>query len=175
MTYHHRVDLQMDNKTPIDRSIFIPIFIGLCSVLGICLVLLATRLSAARGNVQLVETETPVKFQYIGTEPAVVFPTEAPTMTAATIAPTEETVLATPTLRPVQSPTLSTPNLTARSTNTAISITPTPQSLNVIYDDADFKFLYTGNWNSQSGVAGTFQSTLHISSAIGDSGSVTTA
>jgi len=159
----------MNKKTPLDRSIFIPIFIGLCSVLGICLVLLATRLSAARGNVELVETGTPVKYQYIGTEPLVVFPTEAPTMTAETLAPTEEIVLPTMTLRAAQSPTLSTPNPPARSTNTSASTTPTNQPLNAIYDDADFKFLYTGNWNSLSGVTGAYQSTLHISNAIGDS------
>jgi hypothetical protein len=41
-------------------------------------------------------------------------------------------------------------------------------SLNVIYDDGDFKFLYTGDWH-QNTVSGTYQSTLHISSTIGDS------
>jgi hypothetical protein len=160
----------MDNKPVFDRTLFIPIIIGVCSVLGICLVLLVGRLNAARGEVQNEATQTPIRYQYLGTEPAIVFPTDAPTLTALpeTIAPTDDLlkptlVFPTATLRPKSTPTIPT-----RAIITPVSLTPTVGSLNVIYDDGDFKFLYTGDWH-QNTVSGTYQSTLHISSTIGDS------
>jgi hypothetical protein len=173
----------MDNKTPFDRSLFIPIFIGFFSVLGICLVLVATRFSAARGNIQNTTTATPLKYQYLATEPEIALPTEI-------TSPTEELSTASPTLAhglptSTQFTDISTVSSTALILSTSISTktptrfvpvaatnTPTPsataQFLNVTYDDTDFKFLYTGNWVSQSGVSDTYQTTLHISNAIGD-------
>ena len=166
----------MDNKTPFDRSLLIPISIGCFSVVGICLVLFAARLSTTRGNVQSAETALPPKYQYLATEPGVVFPTEisSPTESPATIAPTFEISLPTPTPLAITSPIPSTPASTdivqPRSTNTLTpTISPTAQFLNVTYDDNDLRFLYTGNWDSQSGLAGTYQNTLHISNTIGDS------
>ena len=160
----------MDNKPPLDRSIFIPIFIGFFSVCGICLVLLAGRLGASRGTVQETETETPLKFQYLGTEPGIVFPTEAATetMPPVTITPTE-ILLPTLALPTATSPVILTFPVQTKSINTPLSITPTLAPLNVTYDDTDFKFLYTGAWTSQSGVSGTYLNTLHVSSTIGDS------
>lgn len=169
----------MDNKTPFDRSLFIPIFIGFFSVLGICLVLVATRLSAARGNIQNTTTATSLKYQYLATEPGVVLPTEASTEEPATAAPTLG--LSTPTRFTDISTVPSTLIILSTSVSTktptrivpvAATNTPTPsataQFLNVTYDDTDFKFLYTGNWVSQSGVSDTYQNTLHISNTIGD-------
>jgi hypothetical protein len=175
----------MDNKTPFDRSLFIPIFIGFFSILGICLVLLATRLSAARGNIQDTTTATSLKYQYLATEPGVVLPTEVPTEEPATAAPTSDFGLPTPTQFTDISTVPSTLIILSTSVSTSVSTktptrfvqvaatnTPTPsataQFLNVTYDDTDFKFLYTGNWVSQSGVSDTYQNTLHISNAIGD-------
>jgi len=144
-------------------------------VLGICLVLVVSRFSSARGQSQSVDTATPLKFQYLATEPGVVFPTEAvsPTEPPATLPPTIEIISpTTPTPVAIKSPVL--PNVTAILTNRPIStntFTPSPtattQFLNVTYDDADFKFLYTGNWVSQSDVTGAYQNTLHVSSTIG--------
>jgi hypothetical protein len=165
----------MDNKTSFDRSLLIPIFIGFFSVLGICLVLFAARLGAARGNVQSNDTATPIKYQYLATEPGVVFPTEAASPTESlpvTIIPTQKIFLPTLSLSTATLPVISTAPIQTNQTksiNTAVSITPTYQSLNATYDDADFKLLYTGNWTSQSGVSDTYQNTLHVSSTIGDS------
>ena len=166
----------MDNKTSFDRSLFIPIFLGFFSVLGICLVLIASRLGVARERGQGTETATPRKYQYLATEPGVVFPTEAasPTEPPATPIVTIELVLPTftpPTIKlPIVSSATATLNNQPFSTNT---LTPSPsataQFLNVTYDDADFKFLYTGNWVSQSDVTGAYQDTLHVSNTIGDS------
>jgi len=170
----------MDNKSSFDRSLLIPIVIGVFSLCGICLVLLAGRLSAARGGVQGGVTATPQKYQYLGTEPAVVFPTDLPTVTMAppTIAPTAD-VLQTPiVLSSPPSPRATSTRLAPRATltrpaatksiATTVSPTPTILSLNVKYDDADFKFLYTGNWVAQTAVSGPYLNTLHISNTIGD-------
>ena len=157
----------MDNKPALDRSVFIPIFLGFASVLGICLVLFAARLGAARGTVQGGETETPIKFQFLATEPGIALPTDAPPATIPTEIPTLDTLVLPPTRIPTDVPTLAVlPNVPTVSVSTTAS--PTPLALNIKYDDADFKFNYTGNWIGQSGVSGTYQNTLHVSSTIGD-------
>jgi hypothetical protein len=156
----------MDNKSSFDRSIFIPITIGVIAVSGICLVLIATRLSASRVDIQSGKTNTPVKYQYLGTEPGIVFPTEAPSPTSAL-----ETFIPTPDYFP---PTLTSTIVSGvvtrtNATSSLASPTSTPLVLNVTYDDIDFKFNYTGNWIGQSDVLDTFQNTLHISNTIGNS------
>jgi hypothetical protein len=158
----------MDNKPAFDRSVFIPIFLGFASVLGICLVLFATRLGAARGTVQNAETETPVKYQYLATEPGIALPTDAPPATSIleTDTPAPTPLFFLPTLTPTS---VSTRVIPLRATNTPATVSPTPLALGIIYDNADFKFNYTGNWIGQSGVNGTYQNTLHVSNTIGSS------
>lgn len=158
----------MENKPAFDRSLLIPIFIGFASVMGICLVLIATRFSALRGAIQADETRTPVKYQYVATEPGIAIPTDAPTPTAffETETPEPTLVLFLPTITPTP---LSTQPPPLRITNTPATISPTPLALSIKYDDADFKFNYTGDWIGQSGVNGTSQNTLHVSNTIGDS------
>lgn len=157
-----------DNHAPVDRSLFVPILLGGISVLGIALVLLALRLSAPRGDVQSKPTATPVKYQYLGTEPVVALPTEAPpaeepsptiteTPTEFIFAPTATLPLSTPVLRP------------ATATPTRVTNTVTASPLGAIYDDVDVKFAYSGNWIAQTGVSSTYKNTLHISNTIGDS------
>jgi hypothetical protein len=117
-----------------------------------------------------------MKYQFLATEPGVVFPTEvaSPTELPATSIPTFDLILPTSTLFGFKSPVPTISRATSVgqpfSTSTPTpSISPTVQFLNVTYDDADFKFLYTGNWVSQTGVTDTYQNTLHVSSTIGDS------
>jgi hypothetical protein len=155
----------MDNKPAFDRSVFIPIFIGFASVLGICLVLFAIRLGAARVSIQSEVTNTPLKFQLLGTEPGIVFPTEAPSPTLEFSEPTATEIILPPTFTPVV--VLVTPTA-SRQNNPVASPSPTVATLNVTYDDTDFKFNYTGDW-STSTVSGTYQNTLHISNKIGNS------
>ena len=159
----------MDNRPALDRSFFIPIIIGFISVLGICLVLFAARLGASRGTAQTSETATPLKYQYLATEPGIALPTDAPPGTAtATEIATLEIIDLPPALFPTDVPTLVVvPNVT-RSPVT-VTATPTVLVLGVKYDDADFKFNYTGNWIGQSGVSNAYQNTLHVSNTIGDS------
>jgi hypothetical protein len=158
----------MDNKPAFDRSVFIPILLGFASVLGICLVLFAARLGAARGTVQSGNTATPLKFQYLATEPGIALPTDAPPATRIleTDTPAPTPLFLPPTLTPTRVSTRDNP---PRITNTPATVTPTPLALSITYDDADFKFNYAGNWIGQSGVNGTYQKTLHVSSTIGNS------
>jgi len=160
----------MDKKPTLDASLFIPLFIGACSICGILLVLLGLRLSAGRGTIQTVPTNTPVKFQYLSTEPGIAQPTEAP---PATEAPTMEEIPTpeVPTEIFLPSPSITKPSASTPvllPTNTLITRTSTAQPLGVTYDDADAIFTYTGNWIAQSGVNGAYKKTLHISSTIGD-------
>ena len=162
----------MDNKPAFDRSILIPIFIGFASVLGICLVLFATRFSATRATVQAGESRTPVKYQYLATEPGIAIPTEAPPATSVleTDTPTPASIIIDfpPTFISTSISTLSTPVILPGVTNTPATVSPTPLVLSVTYDDVDIRFNYTGSWTGQSGVSGADQSTLHISNTIGD-------
>ena len=165
----------MDKKPALDASLFIPLIIGACSICGIVLVMLGLRLSAGRGTVQTVPTGTPIKFQYLSTEPGVAQPTEAPPATEVSI--TEESPTITvpteiflPPPTDINSPTSKSPPATAilLITNTPVTRTAATPPLGATYDDADSRFTYTGNWAAQSGVNGAYKNTLHISSTIGD-------
>lgn len=154
----------MDRKPPVDPSLFIPIFIAGCSIFGILLVLLGLRLSASKGTIQTIPTDTPIKFQYLGTEPGFAEPSEASSvepLPAMTEAPTEIFLPPTATI-PIEETSL------LVATNTPITSTVTVQPLDLTYDDADSLLMYTGTWIPQNGVNGTYQSTLHISGSIGD-------
>jgi hypothetical protein len=167
----------MDKKPPIDPSLFIPIGIGACSIFGIVFVLLGLRLSTVRGTIQTTDTNTPVRFQYLGTEPVVapptdVVPDEEETILPVTDTPTEIFLLPpTETELSITQPFATTPALlatTASAPRTA-TVTLTASAPGTTYDDADLRLVYTGNWLSQTGVSGTYRNTLHISSTIGDS------
>ena len=159
----------MDNKPPLDRSILIPIFIGFASLLGICLVLFVARFSAVRATVQAGESRTPVKYQYLATEPGIAIPTEAPPATSVsetdTPAPVSTLIDFPPTFI---STSISTQAILPGVTNTLVTVSPTPLVLSITYDDVDIRFNYTGNWVGQSGVSGADRNTLHISNTIGD-------
>lgn len=163
----------MDNK-PVDRSLFIPIFIGGFALLGIVLVLVTMRFTDSRPAPTATESPTPLRYQYLGTEPAVVFPTQADTPTEG-IGESDETLTPTALVFFTRTPTDSVievePTLTATSPapRPVTSLTPTVEGLRAIYDNADPALAYTGNWIAQSGVGGAYNLTLHISSTIGDS------
>jgi hypothetical protein len=165
----------MDKKPTLDASLFVPLFIGACSVCGIVLVLLGLRLTAVRGTVQTVPTGTPIKFQYLSTEPGFAQPTEAPPATEAPVieespATTVPTEIFLPPPTTLNSPTSKAPVSTAilLLTNTPVTSTAASLPLGATYDDVDSRFTYTGNWVAQSGVNAAYKNTLHISSTIGD-------
>ena len=162
-------------KPSFDRGIIIPVLFGAFSVTGLCIVLLFGRLNNSRVAVQSNNTETPFDYVYLGTEPGIFEPTleetEPPDLT--------ETPFEGDTPRP---PLSTQAVITSLPTNTPASSffftnTPfrTPTSVYTstpgasVYDDADFRLVYSGNWIAQDNVPGTYQNTLHISSTVGDS------
>jgi hypothetical protein len=171
----------MDNQPSFDRSLLIPIGVGIFAVLGICVILASGRLNQTRAVVQQVPTATAFQYAFIGTEPA---------FTTVTVAPSEEdapTVISVDT-EDTQLPPMvfDTPN--TFPTNTLASFitlqpigntsTPsrTPTSASVppfrggTYDDIDSRFVYSRDWNRQSGVSGLKipGGTLHVSGALGN-------
>lgn len=162
----------MNNQSPLDREVLIPIFIGGLSVVGIVVVLLIGRALNAPAEIDVTPSATPFQYIYLGTEPAITtlvveeseFPlseepvteepvAEAPTMDEPIIVLTSSNTTRTVTSIPSRSPT---------------STSGTPAAANT-YDDGDTRLAYNGSWVSQTGVSGAYQNTLHISSAVGNS------
>lgn len=63
---------QNENSPRFDITTYIPIGIGVVSLFGICLLLVASRLAAPRAIVQVPDTATPFQYVLIGTEPGIV-------------------------------------------------------------------------------------------------------
>jgi hypothetical protein len=51
--------------------------------------------------------------------------------------------------------------------------TSTLSPVDVVYDDMDLRFIYEGDWVSQTNVSGAYQNSLHISSTAGNSTLIT--
>ena len=62
---------QNEHRPRIDISTMLPVGIGAVSLFGICLLLLAGRLSSPRSTVQVPDTATPFRYLFIGTEPGI--------------------------------------------------------------------------------------------------------
>ena len=168
----------MDNQPSFDRELLLPILLGGFSILGIIIILLMGRLSAARASVVVDETETPFKYIYLGTEPVlspespeasetelltdIAF--DSPTPDSSVITPALETpAFGTPTLR---TPTLSTANNTAPPTSTSASGAPLSSGT---YDDVESRLVYDGGgWAAQE-VDSAYKGTLHVSQVPGSS------
>jgi hypothetical protein len=164
------------NNQPFDRTLLIPIGVGVFSVIGMCVILVAGRVTALRGSVQENPTATPFKYAMIGTEPILVTATndgleEPPTVTFAadfpTFAPPETPiVLATNTLASIVTlPTLASTNTPTRTPASG----STPPLGAGTFDDDYPSMVYNGNWTRQTSVSGAYQNTLHVSTALGNS------
>jgi hypothetical protein len=70
---------QNENSPRFDLTTYLPIGVGIISLFGICLLLIASRLAAPRAIVEVPDTATPFSYLLIGTEPGI-----------ATIVPTVE-------------------------------------------------------------------------------------
>jgi hypothetical protein len=162
----------MDNQPSFDRDLLLPILVGGFSIFGILIILLVGRLNAARASVVVVETETPFKYIFLGTEP--LNPTESPEASETELLtdipfdsptpglPNATLALGTPTLR---TPALGTPNGT-----TSPDFASGPPPLNPgTYDDAHPSLGYSPGWSGQTGVSGAYQETMHVSTSIGSS------
>ncbi|HXF84671.1 MAG TPA: hypothetical protein VNK49_04715 [Anaerolineales bacterium] len=162
----------MENRQTFDRSLLVPIFLGGFSLFGIALVLLLGRLNAARIPAPVSDTPTPFTYLFLGTEPGIFTPSPEVTETPPGGGPDVGR-----TLHPRSSPTATFPDLTDTPINLFFptpTLTPIPTQTPTLppvlttYDDTDFRFIYEGNWISQSNVPGVYQGTLHVSGTIGD-------
>ena len=161
---------EMNDRPTFDRGLLIPIILGVFSVFGICLVLILGRISASRESVIPEDTATPFLYMFLGTEPAVVSATpeeEEEDETDTTETP-EETATELSFDPVTQVPTATNPSLIILATATQTTSSTAPLNPGT-YDNDDPHLSYTGNWNSQSGVSGVFEGTLHVSTTLGDS------
>jgi hypothetical protein len=132
------------------------------------------RLNAARASVIVVETETPFKYIFLGTEP--VLATETPEASETELLTDIPVLTAAPGTPIFRTPTLATPNNTAPSINETLPVNttlPTPTSASGAplgtgtYDDVDARLQYNGGgWAAQQ-VDSAYGGTLHVSQAPG--------
>lgn len=163
----------MDNRPSFDRELLLPILVGGFSIFGIIIILLIGRLNAARASVIVVDTETPFKYIFLGTEPVLSpespeasetglftdIPFDSPTPPSSVITP----ALGTPTLRTTA---LVTQNTTSQPTSTSASGPPLNPGT---YDDVDSHLVYDGGgWAAQE-VDSAYKGTLHVSQVPGSS------
>jgi hypothetical protein len=186
----------MDKQPSFDRELLLPILVGGFSIFGIIIILLIGRLNASRASVDVIETETPFKYIFLGTEPlnstgspeasgtelATDLPLESPTP----LSPETTSTLGTPA---PGTPTLGTPNGTASpgfppnsgtgppingtspagaSPTTTFASGPPPLNPGT-YDDAHPALGYSPAWSPQTGVSGAFEGTIHVSTSLGSS------
>ena len=157
----------MDNQPSFDRGIFIPIGVGIFSLIGICVILLLGRFNAARATVEEIPTATPFKYSLIGTEPALSTVTGDGISTSQL--PATPSVLSTNTISP-NVPIITLPPTIAANTPTRTPTSASGAPLGAgTYDDMHDRLIYNGNWTTQSGVSGAYQNTLHVSGTLGNS------
>jgi len=163
----------MDNKPSFDRDLILPILLGGLSVIGIGIVFMWGRLSNERQAVPVADTETPMRFVYLGTEPGL--STLTPDVTDTPIPTVTELVLPPPVVG--GSPTVTNTSVALFTDPPPRTATPTASatlsSVLSKVDDTYFELLYDGDWNAQSNVTDAYQNTLHISFTVGNSVSYT--
>ncbi|HSG44619.1 MAG TPA: hypothetical protein VLA72_15830 [Anaerolineales bacterium] len=163
----------MDNKPSFDRELILPILLGGLSVIGIGVVFMWGSLSNARQTISAPDTETPLRFVYLGTEPGL--STLTPEATNTPLPTVTELVLPPP--GPLASPSITSTSLVLPTGPPPRTATPTPSatisSVLSKIDDTYFELLYDGDWVDQSNVTDTYQNTLHISFTVGNSVSYT--
>ena len=187
----------MDNQPSFDRDLLLPILVGGFSIFGIIIILLLGRLNASRTSVDVVDTETPFKYIFLGTEPlnstgspeasGTELVTDLPLESPIALSPDTTSTLGTPSTP--GTPTLGTPNGTASSefppnngtgppingtspagASPTVTFASGPPPLNPgTYDDAHPSLGYSPAWSGQTGVTGAFQETIHVSTSIGSS------
>jgi hypothetical protein len=183
----------MDNRPAFDRALLLPIALAGFSIIGIIVVLLIGRSLNSPPPVSASPSATQFQYIYLGTEPAITtpltegsdvapLPTEAPIETPLET-PVEVTDGVASSTSSIGTPIILTqPNTTSTSTSLVLSTnTPSPLLTSTstatlstavggnTYDDTDSRIEYVGNWTSQTGVSGAYQSTLHISNTNGNS------
>jgi hypothetical protein len=175
----------MDKQPSIDRELLLPILVGGFSILGIIMILLIGRLNASRASVVVVETETPFKYIFLGTEP--VLSPESPEASETELLtdsifdgstpppPGTFPAFGTPTLRTTALVTQNTTSQPTDGTSPVNTTLPTSTSASGAplnsgtYDDIDSHLVYNGSgWAAQE-VDSAYKGTLHVSQVPGSS------
>ena len=121
----------MDNQPSFDRSLFIPIGVGIFALLGICVILASGRLNQTPAAVEEIPTATAFQYAFIGTEPGITTVTLEPsvvvTVTVQSLDTVPPVVFDTPTFSAQNTPVpLATNTLASFITLQPISNTGTP-------------------------------------------------
>lgn len=171
----------MDKQLVLDRTLLVPVLVGVLSVCGICSVLVAIRLNPGRASIEVEQTSTPFQYVFLGTEPVISTGTiegnsdeeEVATATPDFFSsPTQATplVLASRTTSPGGSPiTLPAATNTRAPTSSPTSASSAPLGAGT-YDDTHNRLIYSGDWETQSNVSGANLNTLHVSSVLNTPG-----
>ena len=163
----------MENRSLLDREMFLPLLLGGLSVIGIGAVFVFARMSEARDVIPAADTATPFRFVYLGTEPGLstltpeATGTPIPTVTELVLPPGSFATATDVVFLPTGQPSL--PPQPSRTPTAS----PTISSVLSKVDDTYFELLYDGDWVDQSDVTDTYQNTLHISFKVGSSVSYT--
>ena len=176
----------MDNQPSFDRSLLIPIGVAIFSLVGICAILVLGRVATSPAAVEDVPTSTPFQYAFIGTEPAIStltteeatseLPTEPPLAPETPTFGSPETPVVALSSTPANFPTNTLSSLiTLPPLTTTVTPSQTPNTafaaplVGGTFDDGDSRFVYNGNWSTQTGVAGATGNTLHVSGTVGNS------
>ncbi len=150
----------MNNQPSFDRSLFIPIGVGIFALLGICVLLASGRFNETPAVVEELPTATAFQYAFIGTEPAITTltlePSEVVTQgtlpTSSDMLPEPSVVFETPTAASQETPVapLATNTLASFITLQPIANTNTPSKTPTsafaapfgagTFDDADRSF-----------------------------------
>ncbi len=134
----------MGSKPTFDRGLIPPIILSVFSLFGICLVFLVVKLRPPRAAMPIENTGASFQYLLISTESGF-----------ASLTPEQEpTAKATSTPHDSASPTKP-----AASTPTTASTAPLNPG---VYDDADERIIYSGNWTQTK----TNNVTLHVSNTL---------
>ena len=161
-----------------------PILISILSIAGIAFILLTSYLNKPKTIVSPTSTATPFKFLFIATETEVA-EQDAKKFQTTPIAhstASNTNIDSTPSSAAIPS------SATASSNPIATQTTPSPTASATLipldeknalpagkYDDTDQRFIYDGDWSSESLISGAFQETISYSTTTGSTVSFTFA
>ena len=164
----------MQPRPSFDRTLLIPVAIGVVSILGIGWIFLTGALRETLIPPTAVPTAIPFDVSSLDTEIASFFPSATPTQ--------DETPPTATRTRPVANP--GPPDESLPSTSTLItesrplpSATPTPDRIQPLpvgkYDDKDPNIAYDRFWTvlKNPGTANAYKGTIHVSTGIGNEAS----
>jgi hypothetical protein len=161
----------MQPRPPFDRTLLIPIAIGVVSILGIVWVFLTSDLRETFNPPTAVPTAIPFDVSPLETEAASLFPSATPAQDETS--PTATGPVAYP--GPPDAKLASTRTLVTESRPTPTSfVTPTPARIQPLpagrrYDDTDPNIAYDRFWTAlkNSSTVNEYKGTIHASNSIG--------